>query len=90
MPLGIEEAAWCKMFKVALMPALVSIHQIITHTPPYSVQPQVHWTQRPIKETDFINCLKKIHKKEDADTLQVSHMNQPKEKKKRALGYYVS
>lgn len=87
MPLGIEEAAWCKMFKVALMPALVSIHQIITHTPPYSVQPQVHWTQRPIKETDFINCLKKIHKKEDADTFLI-WTNQ--RKKKRALGYYVS
>lgn len=86
MPLGIKEAAWCKMFKVAL---IVSIHQLIT--PLYSVQPQVHRTQRPREETDFINCLKKIHKTKDTDTLHVSHMNQLKVKKiKRALGDYVS
>lgn len=64
------------MFKVALMPALVSIHQIIT--PLYSVQPQVHRTKGPGEETDFINCLKKIHNTKDTDTLQVFHVNKPK------------
>lgn len=76
------------MFKVALMPALVSIHQKIT--PLYSVQPQVHRTRGPGEETGFINRLKKIRRTKDTDILQFSHVNQPKALKKRALGDYVS
>lgn len=53
-----------------------SIHQNIT--PLYSVQPQVHRTQGPGEETDFINRLKKIRKTKDTDTLQFSHVNKPK------------
>lgn len=64
------------MFKVALMPALVSIHQLIT--PHYSVQAQVHRTQGPGEETDFINRLKKIRTTKDTDILQFSHVNKPK------------
>lgn len=76
------------MFKVALMPALVSIHQKIT--PLYSVQPQVHRTRGSGEETDFINRLKKIRRTKDTDILQFSHVNQSKALKKRALGDYVS
>lgn len=89
MSLGIKEAAWCKMFKVALMPALVSIHQIITHTPllcttTSSLNTETHKGDRFYK-------LSEENSQERRCRYNASFSYEPtKGKKKRALGYYVS
>lgn len=91
MPLGIKEAAWCKMFKVALMPALVSTHQIITHTPPLlctttsSLNTETHKGDRFYK-------LSEENSQERRCRYIASFSYEPTKgkNKKRALGYYVS